>query len=455
MSTDDAQQQQQQQQNEPHKEEATTKETATPTEANAEDEDSSGGPNETDLVLRDGFPALCVPGTNFRKPQVDGVEPIPIRSFWASEDTIIFSSSSSSSSSNSVLEHLRDDCETVFTARDKPDGQAYSAGQTFFLPATMTPRCALEGLVQTIFQQHVAHLEEGTFRPEQSGAEWWTLVLDADDEHHDNKHYNNKNDDDDDDEDVEDDEVGLHFDADYELEEQASNILLHPRLATVTYISDCGAPTLIIDKKSPPVNDWNKKTLEQGIGKAWLSHPKLGKHTAFDGRLLHGAPALYFPPRFRRRKVETEPAAKRQKIETTKRYTLLVNIWLNHWVLDAALLDEEVCQKLKTPWESQGSSNLKGDDSYIPPFVWNKKVDLTKPPDVTTVKLSASNVDPAGEDEIALCNHTVTVKYNPTMEECHKASASGSTVEIELEEGALTLHVGEELPTDDEEEVGG
>ena len=153
--------------------------------------------------------------------------------------------------------------------------------------------------------------------------------------------------------------------------------------------------------------------------------------------------------------METEPAAKRQKIETTKRYTLLVNIWLNHWVLDAALLDEEVCQKLKTPWELQGSSNLKGDDSYIPPFVWNKKVDLTKPPDVTTVKLSASNVDPAGEDEIALCNHTVTVKYNPTMEECHKASASGSTVEIELEEGALTLHVGEELPTDDEEEVGG
>ena len=69
--------------------------------------------------------------------------------------------------------------------------------------------------------------------------------------------------------------------------------------------------------------------------------------------------------------------------------------------------------------------------------------------------LGKVHVDPAGEDEIALCNHTVTVKYNPTMEECHKASASGSTVEIELEEGALTLHVGEELPTDDEEEVGG
>jgi hypothetical protein len=158
---------------------------------------------------------------------------------------------------------------------------------------------------------------------------------------------------------------------------------------------------------------------------------------------------LYFPPS--KKQSEDEPASKRQKIEK-KRYTLLVNIWLNHWVLDAALLDEEICSKLKTPWESE-SSNLKSDDTFTPPFVWNK-VDLSKPVELEKQKLTSSKEDPAGEDEIALCNHTVTIKYNPTMEEYHKASETGSTVELELGQGALTLHVGEELPdaTDDEAE---
>jgi hypothetical protein len=260
------------------------------------------------------------------------------------------------------------------------------------------------------------------------------------------------------DEDDEEDEVGLHFDADYELEEQAANMLLHPRLATVTYLADHGAPTLVLDQKSPPMDDLKKETLEKGITKAWLSHPQLGKHVAFDGRLLHGAPALYFPSRNKQFDDTEEPQAKRQKVEEVvkKRYTLLVNIWLNHWVLDAALLDEDVCSKLKTPWEDAGS-NLKGDDSYSPPFVWNDDIDMRKTPTgIENQKLAPSNVDPAGEDEIALCNHYVTVKYNPTMTECHCASALGNTIEFELEKEALTLHVGKELPdtTDDEAEEG-
>ena len=70
---------------------------------------------------------------------------------------------------------------------------------------------------------------------------------------------------------------------------------------------------------------------------------------------------------------------------------------------------------------------------------------------VTKVTLGPSNVDPAGEDEIALCNHNVTVKYNPLMEECHAASFSGSTTELTLEKGAISLHVGEELSDEEEE----
>jgi len=332
------------------------------------------------------------------------------------------------------------------------------------------------------------YFEEGTFNPAQSGANWWTLVMDEDvmegnttttagstvfstnEGRLDAKGGANMNklsnvitkvcnggNGDDNEEEEEEDEVGLHFDADYELEEQTGNIMLHPRLSTVTYLSDHGAPTLIFDQKSPPMDDMKKKTLEKGINKAWLSHPKVGKHTVFDGRFLHGAPALYFPGRSNKNNNSSEetkePAAKRQKVicDDRKRYTLLVNIWLNHWVMDAGLLEDEVCVALTTPWEDE-KSNLKVDDSYIPPFAWNKDVDLSKPTaEMKRIKLNPSTVDPAGEDEIALCNHNVTVKYNPLMSDCHAAAFLGSTVEIELEKGTISLHVGEELVTDEEE----
>mmetsp|Transcript_16128 Transcript_16128/g.44665 ORF Transcript_16128/g.44665 Transcript_16128/m.44665 type:complete len:482 (-) Transcript_16128:854-2299(-) len=445
----------------------------------ATDYSNRGPGKEGDLVIRDGFPALYIPssGTDSNEktkdplsfqPMVKGEEPIPRHGFWSSEDVIRFNGDNTT-----TLQMLREDCETVFTARDKPDGAAYSAGQTFFIPSNMKPRCALEALALKIFHEHTKDLAPGTFNPTQSGANWWTLVMDDDAE--------SSNDvsapasaaassasansvgagpkttglEDSQDDEEGDDEVGLHFDADYELEEQTGNILLHPRVATVTYLSDHGAPTLILEQKSPPMDDLKKKTLEKGIKKAWLSHPKVGKHTAFDGRFLHGAPALYFPPNRNNTDVadeSKEPAAKRRKVvQDTKRYTLLVNVWLNHWVMDAGLLDDDVCTQLKAPWEDE-KCNLKGDDDYKQPFDWNKEVDLTKDPtNLKKVKLSPSNVDPAGEDEIALCNHNVTVKYNPLMEECHAASFSGLTVELELENGAISLHVGEEL-TDEEEE---
>jgi len=119
--------------------------------------------------------------------------------------------------------------------------------------------------------------------------------------------------------------------------------------------------------------------------------------------------------------------------------------------MDAGLLDDEVCASLKTPWEDD-TTNLKGDDAYKSPFSWNKKIDLTrKSEDIKKINLAPSNVDPAGEDEIVLCNHNVTVKYNPLMEECHAASFAGSTVEIELEKDTISLHVGEVLTDSDEE----
>jgi hypothetical protein len=423
-----------------------TDETPSTTKENASPEQPLNQSQNNDFVIREGFPALRLPGN--KGPWIDGEEPLPRHPFWANENAL-------------TLHHLDDlwkDCETVFSARACESDQAYSAGVTYFAPCQMKPRCALEALVLSIFRKHTDDLDEGIFIPEQSGAEWWTLVLDQDEE--DQKKDNDKDggnikeaaDDNDNDGDEEDegDEVCFHFDADYGLEDQAPNLLLHPRLATVTYLTDFGAPTVVLDQRSNPPDDIERKTLQGDIRKGWISHPKLGKHLAFDGRLLHGAPATFFPgfnDSNGGKNASSEPPMKKAKMETKKRITLLVNIWLNHCPLDPEPLDDDICKELKTPFEQEQG---KTDESFQSPFVWND-LDLVKPPEVKKIALMASPSDPAGEEEVVLCSRVVTVSFGASMEDFQRASAQGGLVELELGKGALSLEVGGEVPSDEDE----
>ena len=62
---------------------------------------------------------------------------------------------------------------------------------------------------------------------------------------------------------------------------------LHPHLSTVTYLTDAGGPTAVAAQRRPDE--------EAGVSlkprALLLSYPSAGKHFAFDGRFLHGAPA--------------------------------------------------------------------------------------------------------------------------------------------------------------------
>jgi hypothetical protein len=405
------------------------------------EEEEAPPANENDLVIRDGFPALK--RRDGKGPLISGEEPLPRHSFAS------FANALHICTPKTVL----GDCEKVFTARTRDDGAAYSAGCTYFIPSEMKPRCALEGLALQIFHAHVKDLD-GTYNPSQSGAEWWTLVIDA------NKPKitsRDDGDDGDDEEEEDDDEVGMHFDADYGLEEQMPNILLHPRVATVTYLSNVGAPTIVLDKHSPPPCDPEKKSLNGDVQRAWLSGPQFGKHIAFDGRLLHGAPALFFPGSTTSHAInngEEERSSKRPKLEHSspeKRVTFLVNIWLNHCPLDAELLDDDICEQMETPWEPPTLDGTKSDPAYKPPFEWNNP-DVCNPDSTETVSLDASKENPAGTDEGVICDRIVTFSYGPTMEELHAASsttADGASVELELGTAAISLLVGAKV---DEEE---
>lgn len=120
----------------------------------------------------------------------------------------------------SDLASLIADCRATFTARTTRKGQKYSAGETYWLAASAEPRCALEKLARDVFDLHTVGKEAGVdYDPGASGAEWWTLVLDSDDD------------------------VGLHWDRDYQMEASA-DILVHPHLSTVTYLTNVGGTCL-------------------------------------------------------------------------------------------------------------------------------------------------------------------------------------------------------------------
>jgi hypothetical protein len=402
-----------------------------------------------DLVIREGFPALLLPGG--QRPNIDSDECLPRHAIWACDTALTFAD----------RDALIADCETVFTARARENDTNYSAGTTYFLPCQMKPRCELESLVLNIFNKHTAVLDPTTFKPQQSGAEWWTLVLDDNQneaETRTKKVSCDNHDDETTDDDEEGNEVGWHFDADYGLEAQAPNLLLHPRVATVTYLTDYGAPTVVLNVKSPAPSDTDKKSLEQSVDRVWLSSPKIGKHMAFDGRLLHGAPATYFPPSHAAAAPPVEPHPKKIKLDSDslsrKRVTLLVNIWLNHCPLDAEPLEDDVVEQLQSNRQSD-VEQVQADET-VTGFSWNDSTfNLDKAPECRTLSLNVSSANPAGEDEVVLCGRIVTITYGAAMEKLHSsaevaASCRSHLLELVCGPGALSIQVGEECPSEED-----
>mmetsp|Transcript_4626 Transcript_4626/g.8143 ORF Transcript_4626/g.8143 Transcript_4626/m.8143 type:complete len:366 (-) Transcript_4626:8332-9429(-) len=206
-------------------------------------------------------------------------------------------------------QELMEDCKTVFTARQAEEDETYSAGQTFFIAADQTPKTALEALALDVFNFHAQGL---TYDKATSGAEWWTLVIE------------------------EDSDVAVHWDKDYHLEDYCVNVF--PQIGTVTYLSELGGPTMVIQKTAPP------RPIEDASGKSnpisFCSKPQIGKHICFDGRYLHLASNDFS------RLFKQEGAGN----QTDKpRVTFLVNVWFNHHPKDAVPLDDSIKPALKLP----------------------------------------------------------------------------------------------------------
>ena len=199
-----------------------------------------------------------------------------------------------------------DCCAAARSVRDVRAESEYSEGQTFWIGAGDTPRCSLERLALDIFQLHTG-VKDCAFDAARSGAEWWCLAMDA-----------------------ESSQVAWHWDKDYSLEHSGINI--SPHLATVTYLSNTGAPTVMMDK--PCLTDYSAD-ISGDAHVAFLSRPPFGKHVVFDGRFLHAAPSELSLWDGSESRVQTSVcagesgAAASAEGQPGQRVSFLVNIWLN------------------------------------------------------------------------------------------------------------------------------
>ena len=219
------------------------------------------------------------------------------------------------------FEVLISDCKAAFDIKSLNTGSSsssssssnvnsdsYSVGSTYFIRANETPDCNLERLVKEIYSFHTAGIEcDAT----SSGAEWWTQVIDSRDD------------------------IGFHWDRDYELEE-SEGVHVYPIKSTVTYLSDCGAPTMIVDKRGTA--DSSHELI--GVAdKFSLCKPKIGRSIVFDGSLLHAAPSGIEDENDEDNsqsdsddddEEEEEEEDDEEDDDVVRRVTLLVNVWIDH-----------------------------------------------------------------------------------------------------------------------------
>ena len=175
--------------------------------------------------------------------------------------------------------------------------------QTYWMPAGAEPRFGLERAAMETFEFHTRGCQ---FPLARSGAEWWVQIrrLAAPAPAGPTRR-----------EDVgtprEGPSIGFHWDMDLEVMRD-HGLGLHPHLSTVTYLSDVGGPTAVAAQRRPD-EEAGVRLKPRAL---LLSYPCVGKHLAFDGRFVHGAPATPTPAA----PGSGEPI----------RVTFLVNIWLGY-----------------------------------------------------------------------------------------------------------------------------
>jgi len=135
--------------------------------------------------------------------------------------------------------------------------------------------------------------------------------------------------------------ISFHWDKDEDFRLlTGGSLYIHPHISTVTYLTDLGAPTMVLSKRVDPMSgayvtdadDAGSMSNVDGL----VSFPKQGKHLSFDGRYLHAAPSdLLRDGLFEEQCKFDRPDGidmKEMKVleRRHRRVSFLVNVWLNY-----------------------------------------------------------------------------------------------------------------------------
>ncbi|KAJ1430432.1 hypothetical protein B484DRAFT_448907 [Ochromonadaceae sp. CCMP2298] len=229
--------------------------------------------------------------------------------------------------------------------------------ETFWIDGDAEPRCSLERIALDVYRYHVDRhsLPSG-------GCEFWTQVKKA-----------SKG-------------VDLHYDKDEEIA-ALMEIGVYPCISTVTYLTEAAgsAPTIVFKRGADT-------DIDDPIDTCGIVFPSIGKHLAFNGAFLHGAPSVL-------RSVEQVEEEEGEEDETDEwRITFLVNVWVGHQPCGVFPLTEDILQSLDCL--SLGLQLGPGD---APVVIKITQENVAEASEITIPFLSNKGVDwTIEEDECAL-----------------------------------------------------
>jgi hypothetical protein len=226
-----------------------------------------------------------------------------------------------------VMTQLHTDCRRAFLMK------------SYWLSASAAPRCMLEALAAAVFDFHTRGV---AFDAATSGVEWWVHFRGPGEDKklggtapplltpppppspfechrfrfapsRTRSHFYFAG-----------ESIGFHWDKDETLAD-VHGIKAYPQVSTVTYLSSAGAPTVVLQHAR------NNIPGSHSVPSGFVSHPAVGKHISFDGRLLHGVPAEISD--------SSTPAA-------YTRVTFLANVWVNHALVGIEALPEHLAQQM-------------------------------------------------------------------------------------------------------------
>jgi len=246
---------------------------------------------------------------------------LPIMASWA-EEVSGNEKAQNAETRGTIMDDLLLDCEIADLGL---------LPRTFWISGEAQPRFALEQLALEIFHHHVP--AGYMYDPCASGAEWWVQIRPSPSK---TGRYSML---------LGEDEgskpgIDFHWDKDEELRLlTAGKLYVHPHISTVTYLTNVGAPTFVLDCLLPlpthAIQQQDGLPLLRPSHSGFLSWPKTGKHFSFDGRFLHAAPSDLIHPLALQNQLQhlnTLNHISQTKIFKRRqtRLTFLVNIWLNY-----------------------------------------------------------------------------------------------------------------------------